>query len=204
MLSTLSLPLSFAPAVVPAARAHSASAAAAVRMETLADLDALAAKLNPKITPSRFDPLGLAEADFWGSGEEATIGFLRHAEIKHGRVAMFAFVGYIVQANGFHFPFQLTTSGITYADISAAGGPPDQWDALPTASKLQIFGAISFLELCGERSDLLEAQGGKHYMMGGKPGVYPSLKDAGVPHPVPFDLYDPFGLSKNVSPEKKE
>ena len=40
-------------------------------------------------------------------------------------------------------------------------------------------------------------------MMGGKPGVYPSIKDAGVPHPVPFDLYDPFGLSKNRSPEKK-
>jgi len=172
-------------------------------METLADLDALSSSLNPKLTPERFDPLGLAEANFWGAGEEATIGFLRHAEIKHGRVAMFAFVGYCVQANGIHFPFALTTSGITYADISAAGFPPDQWDALPTASKIQIFGAISFLELCGERSDLLEAQGGKHYMMGGKPGVYPSIKDAGVPHPVPFDLYDPFGLSKNASPEKK-
>jgi len=172
-------------------------------METLADLDALANKLNPKITPARYDPLGLAEADFWGSGSEATIGFLRHAEIKHGRIAMFAFVGYIVQANGFHFPFQLTTSGISYADISAAGFPPEQWDALPTASKIQIFGAISFLELCGERSDLLEAQGGKHYMLGGKPGVYPSIKAAGVPHPVPFDLYDPFGFSAKRSDEAK-
>ena len=25
-----------------------------------------------------------------------------------------------------------------------------------------------------------------------------------MPHPVPFDLFDPFGLSKNASPEKKE
>jgi len=201
-LALSSTALAFAPAVQPV-RPHAASAAAAVRMESLADLDTLSKSLNPKITPERFDPLNLAEADFWGAGEEATIGFLRHAEIKHGRVAMMAFVGYIVQSNGYYFPFQLTTSGITYADISAAGSPPEQWDALPTAAKLQILGAISFLELCGERSDLLEAQGGKHYMMGGKPGVYPSLKDAGVPHPVPFDLFDPFGLSKNASPEKK-
>merc|ERR1712071_450798 len=38
---------------------------------------------------------------------------------------------------------------------------------------------------------------------GGKPGFYPSLKTAGFPHPVPLDLFDPFGFSKNASPEKK-
>eukprot|EP00966_Prymnesium_polylepis_P022207 511071-Prymnesium_polylepis.1 len=92
-LSLNSAALAFAPAVQPV-RTHAASAAAAVRMETLADLDGLANGLNPKITPTRYDPLGLAEANFWGAGEEATIGFLRHAEIKHGRVAMMAFVGY--------------------------------------------------------------------------------------------------------------
>ena len=60
-----------------------------------------------------------------------------------------------------------------------------------------------FPQLCGEGSWLTEAQGEKHYMMGGKPGFYPSIKKAGVPHPVPFDLFDPFGFSKNASPEKK-
>merc|ERR1712127_101269 len=55
----------------------------------------------------------------------------------------------------------------------------------------------------GEASYLTEAQGEKHYMDGGKPGFYPSIKNAGVPHPVPYDLFDPFGLSKNASPEKK-
>ena len=40
-------------------------------------------------------------------------------------------------------------------------------------------------------------------MRGGKPGFYPSLKKV-VPHPVPFDLFDPFGLSAKASPEKKE
>jgi len=39
-------------------------------------------------------------------------------------------------------------------------------------------------------------------MKGGKPGAFPSLKGV-MPHPVPFDLFDPFGLSKNATPEKK-
>merc|ERR1711998_426650 len=41
-------------------------------------------------------------------------------------------------------------------------------------------------------------------MRGGKPGAYPKFADTGVPHPMPLELFDPFGLSKNASPEKKE
>jgi hypothetical protein len=38
---------------------------------------------------------------------------------------------------------------------------------------------------------------------GGKPGYYPTLKDK-FPHPIPFNLFDPFGLTKKMTPEKKE
>lgn len=79
-----------------------------VMTATQADLEAIAAKCNP--TVGFYDPMGLAEQDFWGKGNEATIGFLRQSEIKHGRIAMFAFVGYIVQSN-FVFPWAQTLAG---------------------------------------------------------------------------------------------
>merc|ERR1719261_1891910 len=147
--------------------------------------------------------MNLVDYDQFSAGQEASIGFLRQAEIKHGRVAMAAFVGYCVQSNGIYFPWALTTSGITHADISAAGGPPDQWDALPTAAKLQILLFVGFLEISSESTYILEQSGMKHYMKGGKPGAFPSIKSI-FPHPIPLDLYDPFGFSKNASPEKKE
>merc|ERR1719453_772217 len=146
--------------------------------------------------------MNLVDYDQFSAGQEASIGFLRQAEIKHGRVAMAAFVGYIVQSNGIHFPWGLTGS-VSYADISAAGSPPEQWDALPTASKVQILLFIGLLEICSESTYILEQSGMKHYMKGGKPGAFPSLKEV-FPHPIPLDLYDSFGLSKNASPEKKE
>jgi len=198
MLSLGGSALGFAP-VAPATRAVP-SHAPAVRMETKGDLETLAVKLNPILGFS--DPLNLAGADFWGKGSEYTIGWLRHAEIKHGRIAMFGFVGFCVQSQGICFPWKLTDS-VAFSEISAAGSPFEQWDALPTAAKLQIIGAIGVLEYFGESSEALAASGTKHYTKGGIPGKYPSLKTAGVPHPVPFDLYDPFGFSKNASPEKK-
>lgn len=76
-----------------------------------ADLEALAVGLNP--TVGYYDPLSLADKDFWGKGNEATIGFLRQSEIKHGRIAMFAFVGYIVQSNVV-FPWAQTLAGAAH------------------------------------------------------------------------------------------
>ena len=60
-----------------------------------------------------------------------------------------------------------------------------------------------FLEICGESNYILEQSGQKHYMKGGKPGFYPSIKTV-MPHPVPLDLFDPFGFTNKLTPEQKE
>merc|ERR1719183_1059671 len=149
-------PCAFAGAAVP----HVAQRAS-VQMAALDDLKTVAKEQNPAI--GYWDPFNLALLNFWGQGEDATVGFLRHAEIKHGRVAMAGFVGFLVQANGVKFPWE------PFASISAAS-PCDQWDLLPMAAKLQIIGFVGFLEVFSEHSFILEAQGEKHYMKGGKPG----------------------------------
>ena len=74
---------------------------------------------------------------------------------------------------------------------------PALWDAISNDAKWQIFALIGFLEFWSE----LSTPNHKHYMRGGKPGDYPDFvsgKD-GIPHPVPFNLYDPFKFSKNMS-----
>merc|ERR1711998_784532 len=130
-------------------------------------------------------------------------------EIKHGRVAMAAFVGFCVQSNGICFPWALTGSSfggetIMFSDIAAAGGPAAQWDALPTNAKLQILLVIGFFEWWSENTYALSKSGEKHYMRGGKPGAFPSFNAGGIPHPVPLELFDPFGLQKKMTPEQKE
>ncbi len=109
---------------------------------------------------------------------------------------MAAFVGYIVQSNGICFPWPTSFDGTPFP--GAAGSPPEQWDALSDAAKWQILLFIGFLEWWSEAA-------GTHYMRGGKPGEFPNFSDNKdlIPHPVPFNLFDPFGFSKNKSEEAK-
>merc|ERR1719240_1428788 len=185
-------------------------------VETPADLETLAKGLNPVV--GFWDPLSLAEAEFWEQSNEATIGFLRHAEIKHGRVAMAGFVGYCVHANGIHFPWKVPGDELCAPGVS----PPEPWQNIPAEAKWQILLTIGLFEFYSEAAMARSPGQGGHYMRGGKPGLFPAfnlpkgvkgqsgvgvLEDAEglplLPHPVPLNLYDPFGFNKNKSDEWK-
>ena len=64
------------------------------------------------------------------------------------------------------------------------------------------FFSSGFLEFWSENNYVLASSGQTHYMRGGKPGAFPSLKKE-IPHPIPFELFDPFNLQKNKSDEWK-
>jgi hypothetical protein len=184
--------------------------------ENVEDLKMLAKGLNPLV--GYWDPLELGEREFWDQSNEATIGFLRHAEIKHGRVAMAGFVGYCVHANGIHFPWKVPGDELCAPGVS----PPELWQNIPQEAKWQILLTIGLFEFYSESAMAKSPGQGGHYMRGGKPGYFPpfslpkgvkgqsgvgTLEDSEglplLPHPVPLNLYDPFGFNKNKSDEWK-
>jgi len=177
----------------------------------MADLKTLADALNPIV--GFYDPLQLSEASFWGLPNSDTVGFLRHAEIKHARVAMAAFVGYCVQSN-WHWPWDMSLDGSPFPSIDLS--PEAQWDAIPLNAKLQIITVIGFLEFWDElggniaESPALGMQKQEllpHYTKGRMPGQYPSFQYfRETVHWVP-DLYDPFNnirTNKKFTEEKRE
>lgn len=87
-----------------------------------------------------FDPLGLA-----ADGDEETFNRRRAVEIKHGRVAQLAVLGYIVP-EFYRFPAQIDLEGHSFSDMAnglAAFG------TVPAFGWLQIFLSIGWWELKG-------------------------------------------------------
>jgi len=191
-LATLAALFGSAAAFAPAQTGRAATSVS----ESKADLQALAGKCNPIV--KYFDPLGLAEKEFWGTSNEATIGFLRESEVKHGRIAMFAFVGYIVHANGITWPWPMTLDGQPFPQVSNA---PEAWDAIPEEAKLQIVMFVGFLEYWREIAS------GTHYMKGGKVGYFPPFDSKVIPGGA-LPLFQPagniLGFGGKMSAETKE
>jgi len=106
-----------------------------------------------------FDPLGFSN----GASTEA-LQWYREAEIKHGRVAMAAFVGFLINYQGITFPFDLTMGGDKFASLGT-GNPLLAWDNVSDKGKWSILGFIGLLEVLGEAEK-------PHYMRGGKSGTH--------------------------------
>lgn len=126
-----------------------------------------------------WDPLGLSEL-----GSDETIAWFRHSEVKHGRIAMAAFVGWWAVGAGLRLPGELAY-GLDFASIPSKG--LEAWDAVPGWGKAQL---LLFAGLIEFHDELFFSKRGTHYLKGGVPGK----------NMVP-GLYDPLGLSKNKSEE---
>ena len=154
-----------------------------------------------------WDPLGVTNLNFWGLGEEGTIGYLRHAEIKHGRVAMAGFLGFCVQSTplvaGEHtLPFRYRGENGLFPTPPYRGFVPDvspqeQWDNIPLIGKLQILTFVGMLESYGEGAG--SPDGYVHYTKGGLPGYYPPIVGGGGGQ-ITLNLYKPF----DIFPEQDE
>jgi len=138
--------------------------------------------VGPETGDKVFDPL-----KFSTLGGDKTLRFFRHAEIKHGRVAMAATVGLLFHINHIHFPGYLSpTYGVSFESLSAMG-PFDAWNAIPLLGQIQIIWTIAGLE---HASECLDPAG--HYTKGGEPGNIKFLKN----------FWDTPGFTKKLTAEQ--
>ena len=92
-----------------------------------------------------FDPLGLC-----ADGDQATFDRMRYTEIKHGRIAMIAVVGYLTNKAGIFFPGDISLDGTKFSDI---GSGFDAITNLSTVGQFQIFMFIAQAEIMFMRDD---------------------------------------------------
>jgi hypothetical protein len=137
-----------------------------------ASMDLEMAGISAEFGSKYWDPLKLGELS-----NEATMNWFRHAELKHGRVCMLAWVGWVVQLSGGHFQGNLDLAGeVSFASLSKLA-PVDAWYAIPEKGRLQLIFLIGLTEWC------TEACGPNgHYTKAGNPGdltfldYYPTIK----------------------------
>mmetsp|Transcript_11478 Transcript_11478/g.39492 ORF Transcript_11478/g.39492 Transcript_11478/m.39492 type:complete len:243 (+) Transcript_11478:36-764(+) len=131
-----------------------------------------------------FDPMGIAD-----KVNDKTLLWFRAAEIKHGRVAMAAFLGCVVTGLGGHFPGAIDLQGDSFASVGT-GQLLEFWDKTPAAGRLQIISTVGAIEYVFESQQ-------PHYLRGGTPGavrltrgVAPWHEEAGGPGYDPMAKYD--------------
>merc|ERR1712151_675886 len=126
-------------------------------------LRAFESELGVQAPVGYWDPLGLSK-----DGDEVKFKRRRASELKHGRICMYACLGYIVPEY-FRFPGFLSVSeNLTFADMpSGISG----MFATPIAGGLQIFLFCGFLEV-----GLLRQDGGR------APGDFENCGNLGVPY----------------------
>jgi len=138
-----------------------------------------------------WDPLSISDS----VSDEALMWF-RAAELKHGRAAMLACVGYITGAAGITFPGEIA-KGVSFASVNA-DGVFNAWGNVPVEGKLQILLLIFSLEMATESKK-------PHYMRGGVPGKVDQLPFDGIKGlwAPKIKFWDPLGFTAALTDEQK-
>ena len=138
-----------------------------------------------------WDPLDIA-----GTVSDEALMWFRAAELKHGRCAMLASVGYMIGAAGITFPGDIA-NGVSFASVNS-DGVFNAWGNVPEAGKLQIIFTLLMLETANESKK-------PHYMRGGVPGKIDSLPYDGISGlwAPKIKFWDPLGFMGALTEEQK-
>jgi len=144
--SALSKMLAIAPAAMLSFSAPVTLRPAAVTRGSSLQMDVMSTGVSTETGNKVWDPLKLAD-----KMDESNLNLIRAAELKHGRVAMLATVGWAWTATGAHFEGMLSTSqGVSFADAAASGNPIVAASMVPAAGVWQMILAIGALEVTWE------------------------------------------------------
>ena len=126
--------------ILAAAVASAAAFAPApvAKVSTVA-LNAFESELGSQAPIGFYDPLGLVS-----DGNQANFDRLRYVEIKHGRIAQLAFLGYVATKAGIRLPGDIDYSGTSFESIPGGFGA---LKAIPGPGLFQLFAFVGFLEI---------------------------------------------------------
>jgi hypothetical protein len=131
-----------APVKAKAAAPAKKAAAPVKKVKTVgASVGAFDSELGVQAPLGFFDPLGLLD-----NADQARFDRLRYVEIKHGRVAMLAFLGNIVTRAGIHLPGAIDYAGHEFSSFGNGWAALDGPNAIPQDGVSQILLFIGFLE----------------------------------------------------------
>ena len=104
-------------------------------------LDAFNGELGAQAPLGFFDPLGLLK-----DADQTRFDRLRYVEVKHGRVAMLAFLGQITTRYGVHIGGNIDSAGHAFSSFPNGWAAISGENAIPLEGTLQMFAFIGFLE----------------------------------------------------------
>merc|ERR1711966_615354 len=124
-----------------AAIASAAAFAPAPVAKSASALNAFESELGSQPPLGFFDPLGLLD-----EADQARFDRLRFVEIKHGRVAMLAFLGNIITRAGVYLPGNIDYAGHSFSSFGNGWAAIDGPNAIPQDGVSQILLFVGLLE----------------------------------------------------------